>query len=101
MQYFVENVSAKEFRDVPTMSSKLHVQTDDVHYQNRCNIQNTDSLLRQNRMEPEEDSPHNISIVNAGKTAETRILIEVHQKRLEMTNLSGIQQFARSHEILN
>ena len=54
----VENVLARELRDVPNVSGRLHVQTDEAQNNDRNNLRDLDPSLDQNRLESEEVSTH-------------------------------------------
>ena len=61
MQNVVENVLARELREVPNVSSRLHVQTDEAQNSNRDNLRDLDPSSDLNRMETEEVSPHMVT----------------------------------------
>ena len=67
MQNVVENVLARELREVPNVSGRLHVQTDEAQNSNRDNLRDLDPSLDLNRMESEEVSPHNEHCQHANK----------------------------------
>ena len=83
MQNVVENVLARELRDVPNVSGRLHIQTDEAQNNNRDNLRDLDPSLDLNGMETEEVSPH--SFVAIG--------IKGHLSRCPTKQFSGSSLF--------